>query len=87
MDMVRMSISEMKLDEITVTGQPIRPSSPIMITTAKPQLHRGSRTKRACLKMIDNMITRKANTPAPNTTRSFLMKVIISSAIIGMPPR
>ena len=87
MDMVRMSIREMKLDDITVTGQPMRPSNPIMITTANTQLHRGSRTKRACLKMIDNMITRKANTPAPNTTRSFLMNVIMSSAIMGIPPR
>ena len=87
MDMVRMSIREMKLDEITVTGQPVSPSRPIMTTTANTQLHRGSSTNRTWRKMIDSMITRKAITPAPNTTRSFLMNVIMSSAIMGMPPR
>ena len=87
MDMVRMSISETKLEEMTVTRHPINPSSPNMTVIAKTQLHRGNATKRNWRKMQDSISTRKMNTPAPNTARSFLMKVIMSSAIIDTPPR
>ncbi len=37
------------------------------------------------LKPLEQRI--KINTPAPNTTISFFMYVIISSAIIGIPPK
>ena len=39
------------------------------------------------LKTNQSVQTIKRNTPAPNTTISFFMYVIISSAIIGIPPK
>ena len=85
--MVRISISEMKFEEITVTCQPARPSRPIMLNPAKKQLANGSTTHRIALKTMANMATRNTNTPKPNVTRSLRIKVIMSSAIIDTPPR
>ena len=42
MEMVMMSMREMKFDEITVTSQPINPSRPIIVTPATTQLASGS---------------------------------------------
>ena len=85
--MVNINISAMKLDEMTVTFQPTKPKKPIIIRTEKKQLRSGIKTQRKFLNTYQSVRTINKNTPAPKTTISFFIKVIISSAIIGIPPR
>merc|ERR1711969_90564 len=80
---VRISIKAIKFEDITVTFQPINPSKPIIMRTEKKQLKSGIKTHRKFLKTNQSVQTIKRNTPAPNTIMSFLIKVIISSAIMG----
>ena len=84
---VRMSIKAIKFEDITVTFHPTNPSKPTIIRTEKKQLKSGINTHSKFLKTNQSVQTIKRNTPAPNTIMSFLMKVIISSAIMGMPPK
>ena len=77
----------MKFEDITVTFHPTSPKKPTMIRTEKKQLKRGTNTQNKFLKTNQSVQTIKINTPAPNTTISFFIYVIISSAIIGIPPK
>ena len=87
MAIVSMSINAIKFDEITVTFQPRIPSNPIIITTENRQLLIGTTIQINYLKTNHKVAIINNKTPKPKTTISLLMKVIISSAIIGIPPR
>ena len=77
----------MKFDEITVTFQPNKPSKPIIIITEKKQLLIGTIIQINFLKTNQRVAMINNNTQTPNTTISFFINVIISSAIIGIPPK
>ena len=84
---VKISIKAIKFDDITVTFHPTKPKKPIIIKTEKKQLNKGIKTHNKFLKTNHRVKTMNKNTPPPKTTISFLTKVIISSAIIGIPPK
>ena len=84
---VKISIRAMKFEDITVTFHPTNPSKPTIMQTEKKQLNSGINTHVKLLKTNQSVQTIKRNTPAPNTIMSFLINDIMSSAIIGMPPR
>ena len=84
---VMINCSDIKFDDITVTSQPKTPKTPIMAMTDKKQQSMGSTIHRRRLKMMPNIPTSRINTPVPKILRSLLIKVIISSAIMVMPPR
>ena len=84
---VRMSIRAIKFDEITVTFHPSNPRSPIIINTEKKQLFNGMIIHNIFLKINQRVTTINKNTPAPKTIISFFINVIMSSAIIGIPPK
>ena len=77
----------MKFDDITVTFQPTKPKKPTIIKTEKKQLNNGIMTHNKFLKTNHNVAIINNRTPKPKTIISLLIKVIISSAIIGIPPR
>ena len=58
-----------------------------MIKTEKKQLLIGTIIQISFLNTNHKVATIKSNTPTPKTTISFFIKVIMSSAIIGIPPR
>lgn len=82
-----ISISEMKLEETTVTRQSSNPSRPVMPTAEAIQISIGTSTQRGCLKVTASRITRNRTTPTPNTRISLRMKSIMSEVIMGTPPR
>ena len=84
---VNMSISAIKLEEITVTFQPRIPSKPIIITTENKQLLIGTTIQINFLKTNHKVAIINKRTPKPKTIMSLLMKVIMTSAIIRIPPR
>ena len=69
-DMVMINISEIKLDDITVTFQPSKPSMPITDSPANRQLAIGNNTHLMRRKINHNVASMNRTTPAPNTTRS-----------------
>ena len=69
--MVRISISAIKLEDITVTFHPTNPRKPTMIQTEKKQLKSGINTHVKLLKTNQSVQTIKINTPAPNHIISF----------------
>ena len=77
----------MKFDEITVTFHPNNPSKPVMIITEKKQLLIGTIIQISFLNTNHNVAIINNKTPNPKTTISLLINVIISSAIIGIPPK
>ena len=85
--MVKISIRAIKFDDMTVTFQPSNPKTPTIIVTEKKQLKRGIITHNKLLKTNQRVKTIKRKTPAPNTSISLFIYVIISSAIIGIPPK
>ena len=84
---VKINIKAIKFDEITVTFQPNIPSKPVIMTTAKKQLLRGTIIQTSFRKINQSVATINKKTPVPNITISFLINDIMSSAIIGIPPR
>ena len=72
---------------MTVTFQPRIPSKPIIITTENKQLLIGTIIQINFLKTNHRVAIINKRTPRPKTTISLLIKVIMSSAIIGIPPR
>ena len=70
-----------------MTFHPTKPRSPIIIITEKKQLLIGTVIQINFLKTNQSVTIIKINTPSPNTMISFFIKVIISSAIIGIPPK
>ena len=85
--MVKISCKDIKLEDITVTSQPNNPSSPIIEIAEKAQQRMGKKIQRIFLKTTLKATTRRNNTPRPNVLRSFLIKLIRSSAIMLIPPR
>ena len=77
----------MKFEDMTVTFQPRIPSKPIIMTTENKQLLIGTIIQINFLKTNHKVAIINKRTPKPKTTISLLMKVIMSSAIIGIPPR
>ena len=82
-----MSIKAMKFEEITVTFQPINPKIPSINITEVEHPSKGITTHFIFLKIIQRVINMKIKTPIPNTMISFFINVIISSDIIGIPPK
>ena len=85
--MLRISINAIKFEEMTVTFHPIIPNKPIIIITEVAHTNNGINTHLIFLNINQRVIIIKMNTPIPKTTISFLIKLIISSAIIGIPPK
>ena len=77
----------MKFDEITVTFHPSKPNNPVIITTEKKQLLIGTMIQIIFLKTNQRVAIINNKTPKPKTIISLLIKVIMSSAIIGIPPK
>ena len=84
---VKINISAIKFDEITVTFHPSKPRRPIIITTEKKQLLIGTIIQISFLNTNHSVAIMNNKTPRPKTTISLLINVIMSSAIIGIPPR
>ena len=82
-----INISAIKFDEITVTFHPNKPSKPIIMATEKKQHVKGMITHLKFLKISQRVKIIKRKTPTPKTVMSLLINDIISSAIIGIPPR
>ena len=72
---------------MTVTFQPSRPSKPVIIITEKRQLLIGTTIQINFLKTYHKVKTINIKTPKPNTIISLFIKVIMSSAIMGIPPK
>ena len=87
MAILRISIRAIKFDDITVTFQPSKPNNPIIIKTEKKQLKSGINTHKKLLKTNHSVKIIKMKTPAPKTIISLFTYVIMSSAIIGIPPK
>ena len=85
--MVKINISAMKFDEMTVTFQPKRPRSPVIIKKEKKQLLIGIIIQINFLNKNHSVLIINKRTPRPKTIISFLINDIISSVIIGIPPR
>ena len=84
---VSINIKAIKFDEITVTFQPSKPKRPIIITTEKKQLLIGTMIQINFLKTNHKVAIINSRTPKPNTMISLLINDIMSSAIIGIPPK
>ena len=84
---VKISINAIKFEDITVTFQPISPSNPIIDITENIQLDKGIKIQTIFLNTNHNVAIIKARTPTPKIIISFLINDIISSAIMGIPPR
>ena len=84
---VKISIKAIKFEDITVTFQPTNPKRPTIIKTEKKQLRSGMNTQVKLLKTNQSVQIIKINTQAPKTIMSFFIYVIMSSAIIGIPPK
>tara|TARA_B100000767_G_scaffold258282_1_gene266859 strand:+ start:836 stop:1099 length:264 start_codon:yes stop_codon:yes gene_type:complete len=76
-----------KFDEITVTFHPRIPRRPVIIKTEKKQLLIGTIIHINFLKTNQRVTIMKRRTPRPKTIMSLLINDIMSSAIIGMPPK
>ena len=84
---VKINIKAIKFDEITVTFHPINPNNPTIITTEKKQLLIGTMIQINFLNTNHKVAIINIKTPSPKTMISLFIKVIMSSAIIGIPPR
>ena len=73
---VSINIIAIKLDDITVTFQFIRPKNPTIIITEKKQLEIVIVIQRIFLKTNHRVITINAKTPIPNTIIYFLINNI-----------
>ena len=85
--MFSINISAIKLEDITVTFQPNNPKIPIIEPTEKAHPNNGITTHFIFLKISHSVAMMNKKTPIPKTMMSLLMNVIISSVIIGRPPR
>ena len=65
----------------------MKPSKPTMKITEVAQPSNGIITNLIFLKINQSVNIIKTKTPTPNTIISFLIKLIISLAIIGIPPK
>ena len=83
--MVSISIKAIKLDEITVTFHPTVLRKPIINVIETAHVNKGKKTQLIFLNTNHNVNIINTKTPKPKTIISFLIKVIISSAIIGIP--
>ena len=87
MAILRINIRAIKLDDITVTFQPNNPNNPVIITTEVAQPRSGITTHLILLNISQRVAIMNKKTPIPNTIMSFLMYDIMSSAIMGIPPK
>ena len=85
--MVRISVRAMKFDEMTVRCQPTCPSRPRISVVQKPQVMTGVSTQRSSRNIYPSMPIASTSAPMPKITISLRTKVIMSSAIIEIPPR
>ena len=78
---------EMKLDETTVTRQSIHPKKPITKMAIRALDTRGINTQRGFLKITDKVTMNISSTPNAKYCKSLLMKLIMSEAIMAVPPK
>ena len=78
---------EMKLEETTVTLQSIHPKKPITNNAIRPLEAKGIKTHRNFLKISESVTINITKTPSAKYCRSLFIKLIISEAIIAVPPR
>ena len=76
-----------KFEEITVTFHPRIPSIPNITITEKTQLDIGIIIHINFLNTNHKVAIMNIKTPRPKTNISFFINVIMSSAIIGIPPK
>ncbi len=86
-DRVMMRISEMKLDETTVTRQSMKPRKLTMTSATMAQMADGTSTQRRRRKEMASSRTMNSPTPMPKVSISARTNSIMSEAIIGTPPR
>ena len=84
---VKINISAIKFEEITVTFQLNKPRIPVIIITEKKQLLIGTIIQIIFLNTNHKVAIINARTPIPKTIISFFINDIMSSAIIGIPPK
>ena len=84
---VRININAIKFEDITVTFQPNKPNNPVIIITENTQLLIGTKTQINFLKTNHKVAIINKKTPSPNTIISLFINDIMSSAIIGIPPK
>ena len=77
----------MKLEETTVTLQSINPRKPITKRATKPLEARGIMTHLIFLKITPRVTINIIKTPKAKYCRSLLMKLIMSEAIMAVPPK
>ena len=81
------NLTNIKLEDITVTSHPKNPSNPIMEIADNAQQIIGRKIQRILLKMMLKVMIRKNNTPSPKIFKSLLIKLTRSSAIMLTPPK
>ena len=84
---VRININAIKFEDITVTFQPNKPNNPVIIITENTQLLIGTKTQINFLNTNHKVAMINKKTPSPNTIISLFINDIMSSAIIGIPPK
>ena len=75
-------MSAIKFEEITVTFQPIKPRSPIIITTDVTQPNNGIITHFMFLKINHSVKIINMKTPAPKTNISFLISLLNNKSFL-----
>ena len=78
---------EIKLEETTVTLQSINPKNPITTKAISALEIKGMATHRIFLKIAPKVIMNITRTPSAKYCKSLSIKLIISEAIIAVPPR
>ena len=83
----KIKINIIKLEDITVTFHCISDNKPVINTKIKIQLLIQTIIQLIFLKIKKRTIKINRNAPAPKMNISFFTNEIVSSAIIGTPPR
>ena len=82
-----MSIREIKFEDITVIFHSRNATIPTIEMSEKKQLASAINIQDIFLKIINKTKIINNKTPKPKINISFFTKVIVSSAIIGIPPK
>ena len=85
--MVIIKRRAIKLEETTVTRQSIQPKKPTIKRPTNPLQIKGSKTHLTLLKTIPKVNIKRNKTPMLKKLRSLLIKLIMSAAIIAVPPK
>ena len=86
-EIVIIRSNDMKLDDTTVTRQSIKPSNPITKRATNPLDARGMATHLAFLNIAPRVMMNIIKTPKAKYRRSLFIKLIMSEAIMAVPPK